>query len=210
MRSDFPRSRPARLAPAISFVATRTTRSPRASRNRSKAPETCRQSSSAQTRSLPSERPQSSAAPKPLAPTSTVLSPSSSPVPAATAAIVCELLCMSAPSTIIRVVPSSDLKRTPGGHGLLEGDATLLSSHAEHPRPATSDTTEGSQALDRPTASKRVSSPPVGTFSSTSDVTDEANHNSKPQSSVPRLGARDPPRVGQAAARGTGGTAGSA
>jgi hypothetical protein len=40
-----------------------------------------------------------------------------------------------------------------------------------HPRPATSDTTKGSQA-DRPTASKRVSSPPVGTISSASDVTD--------------------------------------
>jgi hypothetical protein len=33
-----------------------------------------------------------------------------------------------------------------------------------------------------PTASKRVNSPPVGTFSPASDVTDEANSNSKPQS----------------------------
>ena len=32
-----------------------------------------------------------------------------------------------------------------------------------------------------PTASKRVSSPPVGTFSSASDVTDTANPNSKPR-----------------------------
>jgi hypothetical protein len=54
---------------------------------------------------------------------------------------------------------------------LAEGAATLLSSHAEHPRPATSDTTKGSQAK-RPTASKRVSSPPVGTISSASDDTD--------------------------------------
>ena len=29
---------------------------------------------------------------------------------------------------------------------------------------------------NRPTASKRVSSPPVGTFSTASDVADEANH----------------------------------
>src|SRR3954447_17893789 len=35
-----------------------------------------------------------------------------------------------------------DARRT----GLAEGAATLLSSHAEHPRPATSDTTKGSQA----------------------------------------------------------------
>src|SRR5215208_3223320 len=44
---------------------------------------------------------------------------------------------------------------------------------------------KGSQALVRPTASKRVSSPPVGTIPSTSDVTDTPNHNSKPQSSTP-------------------------
>ena len=35
----------------------------------------------------------------------------------------------------------------------------------------------------RPTASKRVSSPPVGTIPSASDVTDEPNPNSKPHSS---------------------------
>jgi hypothetical protein len=36
-----------------------------------------------------------------------------------------------------------------------------------------------------PTASKRVSSPPVGNLPSASDVTDDANHNSKPQSANP-------------------------
>jgi hypothetical protein len=40
--------------------------------------------------------------------------------------------------------------------------------------------TQASQALARPTASKRVSSPPVGTLSFASDVTDEPNRNSKP------------------------------
>src|SRR5918992_521338 len=69
-----------------------------------------------------------------------------------------------------------DARRT----GLAEGAATLLSSHAGHPRPATSDTTTGSQA-HRPTASKRVSSPPVGTISTASDITDDPNPNSKPQ-----------------------------
>jgi hypothetical protein len=64
---------------------------------------------------------------------------------------------------------------------LASGAATLLSSHAGHPRPATSDTTKGSQTT-RSTASKRVSSPPDGTFSTAPDVTDAANHNSKPQS----------------------------
>src|SRR4051812_37147981 len=60
--------------------------------NRSKEPETCRQSSSAHTRSLPSSRAQTTSAAKPLAPTWTVCSPSSSPVADATAAIVCERL----------------------------------------------------------------------------------------------------------------------
>src|SRR3954454_3750229 len=60
-----------------------------------------------------------------------------------------------------------DARRT----GLAEGAATLLSSHAEHPRPATSDTTKGSQA-HRTTASKRVSSPPGRTLSSASEDTD--------------------------------------
>jgi hypothetical protein len=57
-----------------------------------------------------------------------------------------------------------------------------------------------------PTASKRVSSPPVGTIPSASDVTDEPNHNSKPQSgsvagAVDHAGPaneRHPDRQGQA------------
>jgi hypothetical protein len=80
---------------------------------------------------------------------------------------------VSAPSTIIIdvvllfVLFEVDTRRT----WLAGGAATLLSSHAGHPRPATSDTTKESQA-NRPTASKRVSPPPVGTISSASDVTD--------------------------------------
>src|SRR5829696_445774 len=64
---------------------------------------------------------------------------------------------------------------------LAGGTATHLSSHARHPRPATSDKTNGSQALARPTASMRASSPPVATFSTASDVTDSRNPNSKPR-----------------------------
>ena len=92
MLSDFPRPRARRRESAISFVVTRTTRSPRSIRNRSKEPETCRQSSIAHTRSQPSSRAQTTSAAKPLAPTWTVCSPSSSPVAAETAAIVCERL----------------------------------------------------------------------------------------------------------------------
>ena len=99
-------------------------------RNRSKAPETCRQSSSAHTRSCSKPRAHPSAAANPRSPTAMVLSPSSSPEVAPTAAIVCELLCMSAPSTIMAFVPSSrpeaDARRT----WLAGGGATLLSSHA--------------------------------------------------------------------------------
>src|SRR5215204_6976946 len=71
------------------------------------------------------------------------------------------------------LVPPVDPFRADGWRTRLAGgDATHLSSHARHPRPATSDKTKGSQAPARPTASKRVSSPPVGTIPSASDVTD--------------------------------------
>src|SRR5918994_6792496 len=56
---------------------------------------------------------------------------------------------------------------------LAGGAAMHLSSHAGHPRSATSDKTQGSQALARPTASKRVSSPPIGSLSLAPDVTDD-------------------------------------
>src|SRR3954466_10860846 len=75
-----------------------------------------------------------------------------------------------------------DARRT----GLAKGAATLLSSHAEHPRPATSDTTKGSQA-HRPTASKRVSSPPVGTISSASDDTDHRIQTASLEARAPQL-----------------------
>jgi hypothetical protein len=96
----------------------------------------------------------------PRAPTATVFSPTNSPVATNTAAIVCERLWVSAPSTIILSRPPLhldwvDTRRT----RLAGGGATLLSSHAEHPRPATSDKAKGSHA-HRPTASMRVSSPP--------------------------------------------------
>jgi hypothetical protein len=92
MLSDFPRVRAPRRTSAINRVGTRSTRSPRAIKNRSSAPETCRQSSSAHTRSLWSLRAQTTNAAKPLAPTWTVCSPTTSPVSAETAAIVCERL----------------------------------------------------------------------------------------------------------------------
>src|SRR5687768_13074346 len=59
IRSDLPRARPLRRSPAISRVATLTTRSPWTNRNRSKEPETWRQSSSAHTHNptLPHPRP---------------------------------------------------------------------------------------------------------------------------------------------------------
>jgi hypothetical protein len=104
MLSDLPRPRARRRESAISLVVTRSTRSPRPIKKRSNELETCRQSSSAHTRSVPRSRAQASSAAKPLAPTATVCSPSSSPVAAATAAIVCERLWVSAPSTIIDLV----------------------------------------------------------------------------------------------------------
>src|SRR5215210_4776091 len=64
---------------------------------------------------------------------------------------------------------------------LAGGGATHLSSHARHPRPATSDKTKGSQALAGRQPRRESARRPVGTFSSTPDVTDEANKNSKPR-----------------------------
>jgi hypothetical protein len=90
--SDLPRWR-ALLRPfAVKCVGIRNTRSPRSIRNRSSDPETCRQSSSAQTRSPSTLRAHCSNAPNPRLPTGIVRSPSSSPVAAAIAAIVCERL----------------------------------------------------------------------------------------------------------------------
>src|SRR4026209_963440 len=133
MLSDFPRSRTLRRDAAISRVVTRRTRSPRPIRNRSNDPETCRQSSTAQPRAPPSARAQLSNAANPRAPTWTVCSPTSSPVVAETAAIVCERLWASAPRTIITPLHLHldwvDPRRT----RLAAGAATLLSSHAGRP-----------------------------------------------------------------------------
>ena len=153
-------------------------------KNRSNAPETCRQSSSAHTRSPSRPRAQITSAANPRAPTATVLSPSTWPVAASTAAIVCERLCMSAPSTIMTLVPSFPIRMLDARRTRLAGGAaTLLSSHAGHPRPATSDTTKGSQAHPGRQPQRESARRPVGTISSASDVTDTPNQNSKPRSS---------------------------
>jgi hypothetical protein len=146
MRSDFPRSRRERRELAINLVETRTTRSPRATRNRSSAPETCRQSSSAQARSLPRPRAHSTSAPtrEPRRRSSSQRAPGPSPRrPPRSCANACGCpprarSSAPSPSTWLK----ADIRRT----GLASGAATLLSSHAEHPRPATSDTTKASHA----------------------------------------------------------------
>ena len=135
-------------SPAISRVETRTTRSPRAIRNRSSAPETCRQSSSAQTRSPSRPRAQISSAANPRAPTGTVLSPSS-----------CagrRVDRRDRVRALVGVRPEHDHDPrpppfrcgcwTPGGHGLLGALPRSYQVTPRHPRPATSDTTKGSQA----------------------------------------------------------------
>ena len=148
MRSDLPRSRPSAASPAISRVGTRND----ALAARDQEP---LQASPRRAGSPPAPTParRRGRAPRPPAPRTRgrrprpSCSPSSSPVAASTAATVCERLWVSAPSTIMTLVhvPSDselDARRT----RLAWGAATLLSSHAGHPRPATSDTTKGSQA----------------------------------------------------------------
>ena len=65
---------------------------------------------------------------------------------------------------------------------LAGGDATHLSSHARHPRPATSDKTKGSQAQPGRQPQRESARRPVGTLTSASDVTDAAE--SKQQASM--------------------------
>src|ERR1044071_8518337 len=72
---------------------------------------------------------------------------------------------------------------------LAGGDATHLSSHARHPRPATSDKTKGSQAQPGRQPQRESARRPVGTLTSVSDVTDARDLNSKPRSvSAPHAG----------------------
>src|SRR5215207_4775289 len=77
------------------------------------------------------------------------------------AATVCELLCMSAPSTIMDLVPFfSRLKWTAGGHGLLR--AVPRSYQVTPDIPDRRRATQQKEVRPTgPTASKRVSSPPV-------------------------------------------------
>ena len=119
IRSDLPTRPRALRAPAINFGATRTTRSPRATRNRSNRPDTCRQSSIAHTRSPSSDAPPTSA---PLEPRGSTPPPSRCyaarrsrrPPPRS----VKLDLCGSAPDHDHAHRPFIDipLKRTSGGH----------------------------------------------------------------------------------------------
>ena len=109
IESDLPRSRDDRLAPAMCFGATRTICSPRATRNRSNAPDTCRQSSIAHTRSGSSARAHRSSLPNAPLRAGAVSSPRAAAVNASTAPQVCVFLCVSVPITIMQAVPSVDV-----------------------------------------------------------------------------------------------------
>jgi hypothetical protein len=148
MTSDLPRSRAQRRAPAISFGGTRTTCSPRASRKRSSAPETCRQSSIAHTRSPPRARAHTSR--------SSNARRLARPVTSAIAPCACPLRSRSSPPVPPR---DWDQQQDHGWTHLSRGDATLLSSHAGDPRTAAGDTTTDSQT-PRSTPGLRVSPPP--------------------------------------------------
>src|SRR4051794_24073174 len=71
--------------------------------------------------------------------------------------------------------------RTPGGHGLLEAVPRIYQVTPDIPGRRRATKQEQVRPQIWPTASKRVSSPPVGTIPSASDITDDPNHNSKPQ-----------------------------
>ncbi len=89
----------------------------------------------------------SSAVVNPRSPTSMVRSLSSSSVAAATAATVCELLCMSAPTTIIALCPFLAGSRSghPADTACLRARPRSYQVTPRHPEPATSDTAKASQ-----------------------------------------------------------------
>ena len=150
MRSDLPRSRAELRAPAISFGGTRTTRSPRASRKRSSAPETCRQSSIAHTRSRRrGARAHTSRSSNDAASRGTVRSATTRPVAASTAATVCESLCVSAPITIIRTVPSLGYTNGSPVDTSQSGRCHAPIKSRRDPRTAAGDTTTDSQTHGR-------------------------------------------------------------
>src|SRR3954470_15840440 len=75
---------------------------------------------------------------------------------------------------------------------LAEGAATHLSSHARHPRPATSDKTKGSHAQPGRQPQRESARRPVGTLTSASDITDARDLNSKPHCGSARSAALIP------------------
>jgi hypothetical protein len=81
---------------------------------------------------------------------------------------------------VLRLIPEG---RTAGGHGLLEAVPRIYQVTPDIPERRRATKQEQVRPQIWPTASKRVSSPPVGTIPSSSDITDEPNHNSKPQRS---------------------------
>src|SRR3954465_5620977 len=73
--------------------------------------------------------------------------------------------------------------RTAGGHGFLKAVPRIYQVTPDTPDRRRATKQEQVRPQIWPTASKRVSSPPVGTIPSASDITDDPNHNSKPRSS---------------------------
>ena len=163
MRSDLPRSRPARRASLISFVATRTTRSPLASRNRSKEPDTCRQSSKRpDPLAAEAARPVQQREKPGIADLDRLLaaaprrSPRRSPRRCVTAC-ACPPRARSSAAVLLFSTDSWTL----GGQGLLEGAATLLSSHAEPSRTGDERHCERKSGPPADSLKQRVSSPPA-------------------------------------------------
>jgi hypothetical protein len=130
--SDFPGSRTDRRELSVSPAATRITRSPLASSPRSRRPETCRQSSTAHTRSTSSSPANRSASRVPSSLAAIVSCPRTIPITASTATSACDRLCLprsrsSAPSLRWR---NPATKRISGGHTSVGAMPRSLSGHA--------------------------------------------------------------------------------
>ena len=149
---------------------------------------TCRQSSTAQTRSRSNATANRRAFSTPSSLAWIVLSPRPAPVTASSATSVCVRLCASTPITIMYSVPSLDMAdeadhwRTP----LSRGAATLLLSHAGGPRSAAGDTAKAGQTPKVDSGKEESARRRPRTQPHRPDATDRA----KPSTEWQRGGAR--------------------
>jgi len=167
--SLLPRVRSCRRVPALNFGATRAMRSPAPIKKRSSPPETCRQSSIAQTRSWPRPRAHYSSARKPGTRAGAWSTSNNWLVVASTAAQQCVFLWTSVSMTIIcGVLSFTDDERTADGQASIGAGPLSYQVTSAIPVAAANDRTRAGHST---TGGSRVSSSSLpGTQAEESDA----------------------------------------